>query len=110
MPSPGRYDEEMRRARSIALSSNHGSRTSSVTSCPRTSVLDSSDTHHSELDRAIMDDATRRRALAGDLGPDAQRFALTKIAEQVPPSISVLTSRQKIVIIIVAALLVASVL
>jgi hypothetical protein len=57
-----------------------------------------------------MDDNTRRRALAGDLGPEAQRFALAEIAEQVPRSTSVLTSRQKLVAIVVGALIIGSVI
>jgi hypothetical protein len=55
-----------------------------------------------------MDDITRRRALSGELGPDAQQLVLAQIADQVAPEASLLTPRQKRVAIIVAVLLVAS--
>jgi hypothetical protein len=55
-----------------------------------------------------MDDNTRRRVLAGELGRDAQRLALAEIATEIPPSPSLLTLRQKFVAIVVAALLVAT--
>ena len=57
-----------------------------------------------------MDDNTRRRALAGDLGRDAQRLALAEIATEIPPSPSLLTLRQKFVAIVVVAMLVATVI
>jgi hypothetical protein len=56
-----------------------------------------------------MDDNTRRRALAGDLGPEAQRYALAKIARETSPAPGLLTSRQKIVAVVIADLLIGSV-
>lgn len=55
-----------------------------------------------------MDDSTRRRALAGDLGPDAQQLALAQIAAEIGPPPSLLTRRQKIVAFVLGALLIAS--
>ena len=57
-----------------------------------------------------MYDNTRRRALAGELGPDAQRHVLAEIAAETPLPASVLTSRQKFVAMVIAALLIASVI
>jgi len=69
----------------------------------------SEDLRRTSIDRT-MDDNTRRRALAGDLGPEAQRLALSEIASAMPRSPSLLTSRQKFVAIAIAALLIGSVI
>ena len=57
-----------------------------------------------------MDADTRRRALAGELGPDTQRHMLAEIAGEIAPAPSMLTGRQKITAIIIAAILVGSVI
>jgi hypothetical protein len=57
---------------------------------------------------APMDADTRRRALSGELGEDAQRLALSEITSAIPEAASLLTSRQKVVAIVVTALLVAT--
>ena len=54
-----------------------------------------------------MNADTRRRALKGDLGEDAQRLALAEISSTIPAAPSLLTPRQKLVAIVAAALLLA---
>jgi hypothetical protein len=58
----------------------------------------------------MMDADTRRRALSGDLGEDAQRYALAEITSTVAEAPSLLTSRQKFVAIVLAVLLMASII
>ena len=57
-----------------------------------------------------MDDDTRRRALAGDLGPETQRLVLAEIAAEIAPAPSLWTPRQKVVAIAMAAMLIGSVI
>jgi len=57
-----------------------------------------------------MNPDTRRRALAGDLGEDAQRYALAEITSTVPEAPSLLTPRQKVVAIVVTLLFVATII
>jgi hypothetical protein len=55
------------------------------------------------------DEARRRRALSGDLGTDAQRLELDRIAAEIAPSRSLFTPRQKWVVLVVSVLLIATV-
>jgi hypothetical protein len=57
-----------------------------------------------------MNADTRRRALTGDLGADAQRLALAEITTDIRASPSLLTSRQKVVAVIVTVLLIATII
>jgi len=59
--------------------------------------------------RPMDDDERRRRSLSGELGPDAQRLELDRIAAEIAPSRSLFTPRQKWVVIVVSVLLVATV-
>jgi hypothetical protein len=54
-----------------------------------------------------MDD-TRRRALSGALGAEAQQFELERIAAEIPAAGSLLP-RQKLVAIVVAGMLIATI-
>jgi hypothetical protein len=57
-----------------------------------------------------MNPDTRRRALTGDLGEDAQRYALAEITSTIPEEPSFLTPRQKVVAIVVTVLFVATII
>lgn len=54
-----------------------------------------------------MNPDTRRRALAGDFGEDAQRLALGEITSSIPDGDSLLTPRQKLTAIVVTGLFIA---
>jgi hypothetical protein len=60
--------------------------------------------------RLFDDDARRRRALSGEFGIDAQRLELDRIAAESAAERSLFTSRQKWVVIVVSALMIASVI
>jgi hypothetical protein len=57
-----------------------------------------------------MDADTKRRALTGDLGEDAQRLALAEITSTIPEAPWLLTSRQKLVAIVVTVLFIAMII
>ena len=57
-----------------------------------------------------MNADTRRRALNGDLGEDAQRLALAELTSSIPADHSLLTSRQKFVAVVVIVLFIAMII
>jgi hypothetical protein len=61
------------------------------------------------MPRPMDDEARRRRALSGDLGPDAQRLELDRIAAEIAPSRSLFTPRQTWVVLVVSVLLIATI-
>jgi hypothetical protein len=55
-----------------------------------------------------MDDTRQRRVLSGALGAEAQQLELERIAAEIPPA-GPLTPRQKLMAIVVAGMLIATI-